>query len=462
VTPVALIVLAAGATAYAYLVDRHGVSDADRAARKDSVVPAFAPGDVRQIELQQGSVRLALERDVDGGAGWAMTSPRREAADPAAVDALVQQLDRARRARDVSPDEAPGLDAPRVRGRLSLGDVEYRFALGGDAPRPEGGAYVRLDGEGTFVVDRDVKAALLRGADDYRDRALVPYGLSETARLEVRSPSGAFVLERAGSELRVGGAGGLRAARDAVDRVFGALAEARAEVFLEDADAAPGPGDVDVALLPREASRPPVHLSLGRACPAQAQDVVAVRTTPTRVAACVAGGLAAALGTRPEALVDDHPLAARADEIEALRLEPLGRTGITIDLARRGTGWHERMPEDRDLSPTEGEAVEAQIAALAAARGSGVHAPAAGAAPETRGRATRVTVERTGERAPEVVELDGPEADGTASARRLDDGAVLKLSSEAAKRFDPGEWAAELSPGDAGDDGGERDAAAER
>jgi hypothetical protein len=307
---------------------------------------------------------------------------------------------------------------------------------------------VRLEGEGTFVVDRDVKASLLRGADDYRDRVLVPYGLGETARLEVRSPAGAFVLERAGAELRLGGAGGLRVAREAIDRVFGALADARAEAFLDLADAAPAEGAIDVDLVPREASRPRVHLSVGGPCPAQPQDVAVVRTTPTRVTACIASGPAAALDVPSQALVDEHLLAAHADEIEQIRLEPPGGSGISVDLARRGTGWHQRMPEDRDLLPAEVEVVGERVTDLAGARASEVRAGGAGAKATPRGR---VTVTRTGEPAPEVIELDGAGPDGTVTARRLDDGAVMKLAPATAGLLDPGDWARALAAGQSRD-----------
>ncbi|HEY6462682.1 MAG TPA: hypothetical protein VIY73_21080, partial [Polyangiaceae bacterium] len=164
-TPIVLVVLAAGAAAYAFLVDRGGVPDADRAERRTDVFPSFRAEDVTRIELHHGGEALVLDRAASdaapGESAWAMESPRHERADGAAVDMLMRELEMATKVRAV-PDGgvADGLDAPRATGSVTLGALSYAFALGADAPRPEGSAYFHVDGEGTFVVERSLKAQL--------------------------------------------------------------------------------------------------------------------------------------------------------------------------------------------------------------------------------------------------------------------------------------------------------------
>ena len=69
VTPVALLIAAAGTAAYAYFVDRGRVSDADREARRRDAFPSFRPEDVSRVELAHGAEVMVLERDKgDGGA----------------------------------------------------------------------------------------------------------------------------------------------------------------------------------------------------------------------------------------------------------------------------------------------------------------------------------------------------------------------------------------------------------
>ena len=105
VTPIALVVLAAGTAAYAYVVDKGRVSDADREARGKDVFPSFRVDDVRRIELVHGTERLVLDRERAGpgatpaqafassGSDWTMTSPRQDVVDPAAIDALLRELE---------------------------------------------------------------------------------------------------------------------------------------------------------------------------------------------------------------------------------------------------------------------------------------------------------------------------------------------------------------------------------
>jgi len=399
ITPAALVVLAAGTAAYVFFGDRGAVSDAELAARRSDVFPSFRVEDVTRIELEHGAEVTVLERGAAAGAGagagapalWTITSPRRERADAAAVDVLLRDLELGRRVREVAARDALGLDAQRVRGRVRVGKLEYRFALGADAPVPEGAAYMRVDDEGTFVVDRALVVQLLRAADAYRDHALLPFGSGAVGRLEVRAARGAgYALERHGTSFRVAGSE-MRASRAAVDHLLLAIADARAESFVDEAEAerilartdaesgggAPGaaPGGADggasagmgalrVTIEPRDDPSARVELRVGGACPGEVAGVVVLRTAPNLVGSCaartlvdaLAAPMAAPVAALPSpasapapapvtmALVDTSPLFARADEIEELRLEAVGREGPRVDVARRGSGWHERAP----------------------------------------------------------------------------------------------------------------------
>lgn len=435
VTPIALVVLAVGSVAYAYFVDRGTVSDEDRAERRRDVFPSFRIEDVRRIELTHSTERLVLEHGTDGGAAWTMISPRNEPADLGSVDALLRELELAARVRDVPDGGATGLDAPRVRGRVDLGPLQYRFALGADAPQPEGAAYMRVDGEGTFVVGRSLKVQLLRSADVYRNRVLVPYGAGDVERVEVSSHDGTFALQRSGATFRLQSAGGLRASRTAVGRLFRALSDARAETFADDAaaDRATQTPVLTIKVVPRDATRPPVRLLVGDTCPDHPDDRVAVRS-PSHVGACIAKGILDGMGVTAESLVDRSPFFSQPDEIEELRLERIDNRGPIVDIARRGTGWHERSPDDRDLDSDAGESATALALALADSQALDARLP--GPAERIVPR-TRATIVRTGIGTNEVIELGAPGADGVALARRLDDGAVLRLPRAVVRRLEP-------------------------
>jgi Domain of unknown function (DUF4340) len=453
VTSIALVVLAAGTAAYAY-VDRSRVSDSDRDARRTDLFPSFRVDDVSRIELVHGSERLVLDREgtpaapgvpskswASSGGDWTMTSPHHDATDPAAIDILLRELEMARRVRKVDSGDAKGLETPRVRGRVTVGPLEYRFALGSDALVPEGAAYMRIEGEGTFVVERSLKVQLLRGADAYRDRTLVPYGASDIARVEMRAPGGAVVaIERRGTSFRVGGASGLRASRSEVDHLFSALADARVESFLDDAaaDQAVGPQARAVVLVPRDQAKHRISFLVGGACPSKDPaldgDVVVVRLEPTRASACAGRGLVEALSATADTLVDKSPFATHADEIEELRIEPIDTAGPRVDLARRGSGWHERAPEDRELDAEEVDSANGLATALAGARALDVKR---GEPADRIAANARTTIVRTGGASAEVIEIGPSDRAGVALARRIDDGAVLRLPREVARRFEP-------------------------
>jgi hypothetical protein len=432
-TPVFLVVLAAGTAAYAVFVDRDRISDAERTARRAEVFPSFRRDDVTRVALQHGAEAVVLQRASDAGSDtWRLQAPPLGDADAAAVDALLRELETATRLRTVDPHDAVGLDAPRATGTVSVGALTYRFALGAEAPLPPGAAYLRVEGEGTFVVPPSVELELLKGADAYRDRRVVPCAAGEISRVTLRGPAAVTAIERHGASFRVI-PGQVRASRAGTERLLEDLTGSRVESFLQDA---PADGalrseltvEVDAEGSPSRS----IALRLGGDCPEPAGRVVLVRTEPTRLSACVDAQLLATLSHDAAALADDAPLFAHADEIDELRLERPGTATPTLDVARRGSGWRERSPSDRDLSSDEATRVTDLLAALADARGTLADATDGGAPFQPR---TRVSVVRTGGETTEQVELSSPAADRSMLLRRADDGALLRLPPDQATRI---------------------------
>jgi hypothetical protein len=432
-----LVACAALLGAYAY-VDRKTVSDAERKERENDVFPAYRRQEVDRIELVQGGVKLAFEKRVSGDAGdttWQMTSPRDERADAAAVDKLLGDIEFAGIVRKVDPSAAVGLDAPRVAGTLAMGRLVDRFALGAPAPTPEGAAYFRLDGEGTFVVSRDFATSLLKGPDEYRERTVVPYLSLEIERLSMKGDGDDFAIERMDDvsfrlpEL------GLRASRETLDRVWGALAAGRAESFLEDevADRAIGTAPLAIEMKPRDGAKPNGELLVGGLCPDHPDDIVMIRRTPTRLSACVTRGMLPGLHVTPAELVDKRLFAARADEMAEIVLEPIP-SGPKVEIARKASGWHERSPSDRDLASDEVD--EANALATALAKGEALDVSRDDPSAPFQARA-RVRVQRGESKGEETVELGAPSPSSGTLVKRLADGAILRVSDALAHRLVP-------------------------
>ncbi|MBX3215115.1 MAG: DUF4340 domain-containing protein [Labilithrix sp.] len=386
-TTVVLLLLAVALGVWLWL-GRDEVTEGERQRRENNVFSAWRREDVSRLEIAHEGETIVLERDAKGDQPWRMTSPRQERVDQAAAERLMTTLEFAVVVRKVGEGAGAGesatlgFDAPRATGAVTMGPLVFRFTLGGPSPRPEGSGYLRVDDGPPFVASRELADALLAPSDTYRDRTVVPYLSLELARFEVKHPGGGFaVARRDGRTFDVEGLG-ISASRAALDKVWGALAEMRAEAFPKDADAdrLTASPTLTIAMSPKEAGKPPGELVVGEACPGHPNDVVVLRTKPTRVAACAPrGAIDALLAIVPAALVDKKPFSFRHDEIEELRLESLGdRPGgagaapRAIEVARRGTGFHQREPEDRELTAEEADAVSELLSLIELGAADGV------------------------------------------------------------------------------------------
>jgi hypothetical protein len=200
----------------------------------------------------------------------------------------------------------------------------------------------------------------------------------------------------------------------------------RAESFLPDdvADRAVEPPEFRIVMTPSDKAAPAGELLVGGPCPDHPEDVVVVRRAPTRLSACAPRGILRGLSTPKSELVDKRLFVARPDEVEELRLET-SPSGAALEIARRGTGWHQRRPVDRDLTPGEAEMATALVTALTKAEGK-LEDPFGRSPLVPR---ARVTLVRGGDtRIEEVVEIG--DVDGASLARRKLDGGWLTIGRD--------------------------------
>jgi len=438
---IVLVVLALGLGLWLWL-DRDRITEGERKSRENSAFVVWRRDELTKVSIAHDGETLVLERDRpatgpsakgEGKEGqWRMTSPRQERADAVAVERLLTTLEFATVARKVGAGVPLGLDAPRAVGHVWMGSLDVPFVLGGTSPTPEGSSYLRVGDGAPIVVSKEVTDALLAPSDRYRDRTVVPYLATELSRFEAKHAAGAFTLERIDDQsFRVTEAGVL-ASRAAVERLWAALSEIRAEAFPNDADidrltAHPA---VTLKLTPKDTTKPPAELVLGEACPGHPADVVVLRRTPSRAAACAPKDVIATFLASVPSLVEKHLFPLRMDEIEEVRLEHDGSK--PLDLARKGTGFHLRSPEDRDLTSGEADAATELITRIARSEATTV----------TRGGGPFASVGRVvarfGGEHEQIVELSAPGAQGgRATLRRLLDDARLEVDLSVYRRLVP-------------------------
>lgn len=347
-------------------------------------------------------------------------------ADQAAVERLLTTMEFATAVRTVSEGADLGFAAPRASGTVTMGTLVARFVLGGTSPRPDGSSYFRVEGERPIVVSKELTEALLQGVDVYRDRSVVPYLSIDLARFSVSraaSPGGGFTLERIDERAFRVAEQRVAASRDAVESVWSALAEMRAESFPKDADverlmASPR---MTITMKPKD-GRPEAVLVVGDACPGHPEDVIVLRKAPTHAAACAPKGAINALESAPSTLADRKPFSFRVDEMEEVRLEAFAGGEKPIEFARKGSGFHLREPEDRDLSSEEADAASELLARIDKVAADSV-APRSSASFEAMARA----VVRGGGR-DETIEVGRADAEGRVPLHRVRDDALLFTS----------------------------------
>lgn len=451
---IVLFLIAVGLGLWLWL-DRDNVTEGERKRRESNVFAAWRRDHLSRVEIAHEGETIVLERDAKNDEPWRMTSPRSERVDQAAAERLLTTLEFATMARKVGSDANLGFDPPRASGSVAMGSLVFRFVLGGASPRPEGSSYFRVDDGAPFVASKELTEALLASSDTYRDRTVVPYLSLELARFEIKHPAGGFVVERIDERsFKVEGPGVL-ASRFALDKVWGALAEMRAEAFPKDADAErlTARPQLTILMAPKDAGSPTGELVVGDPCPGHPNDVVVLRKAPTRVAACAPkGAIDALVAITPEALVDKMPFSFRHDEMEELRLESVGGDAGSsstdaggapriLELARRGSGFHQREPVDRELSTEEADAVSELLSLVEHGSADVVRPGGSPFTPIARARVRAGDYEETVEvgpfpepgRAPAL----GPSSGRTATLRRVRDDARLVVSPAVARRLVP-------------------------
>lgn len=423
---------------------RDAPTTSELAARRNKLLTSYDEQAVTRVRLRRGGDSLELARDARGG-DFRLVHPWAERADVASVSSLLKSLDLAAALRpaDGVAREVAGLTQPALEIQLEMSGKTATLRLGGPAPAPPGARYAEVEAGGgearLFVVSQGMVDELDLSWDRFREPRLVEQGKSDFAKLHVEGASGRVVLEQREHDtfFVLSGAAAELANRDAVDRILVALSRMTTERFVEpeQARAALGAQPVRARLELKAAGEPPVLLTLGGACPAQAERIVALRERaghPDK-AGCVAPELRDALDQGPAALALDRPFSVRPDEVEELVITQGDRK---LELARKGSGFLLRAPSSGNVALSAGNL---RISELVQARGRRSEEPPAALGLEPA--AGRITIRTTaGDRATgrsELVSIGRPRADGSLCVRRELDAVVLCLEVAAAQAFQP-------------------------
>lgn len=417
------------------VVTRELPTSSEIEARKQHLLERFVEDDVQRVELSSG---VTIVRG-DADERFRLTAPTEAIADDAAVDRLLRAVRFATWLRRVAPEDvdekAMGLSTPELTLKFSLGSGQAEIAIGGPAPSPPKARYVAVSdarGNDTYVVSEGTAKDLSPKAADFRVQRLLPVRNQDIRRLEVIASNRTVTLVNDDGFRFEHAFGGARLDPTLIDRLFLQLARTGSDDFLDTSEALAAQKAAKETITLRYSpagAKPPGEIVLGGECPKQKALLVAVRTKPEPIAACVQSDIEGAFVDRPELLLDPKLFRTRADEVEEVRVD---QGDAHLEYARSGDGFHMRTPKSGKIERQVGEA---RLGLLVDARGEWLD-PATTKAPFVA-RATASVMKATiadRARASEVVEL-GSVGELGLVARRLDDGALLRIDEATARAF---------------------------
>lgn len=467
-TTLLLVALAAAAAVALLVLDRGSVSTDEAERRKKHLFEAWRPDEITELTVTMASpgapqtARLTRgEVDDAGQRPWNVEiDGQRYPADEPTVDQLLGTLEFATAERRVSAEAsdpaALGLASPRLSIALAMGPRRERLLLGGGAPTPPGAVYAEVAGRGVFVITKQLASALDVPPDRFRSRSFVPYVAAELSGLTLDGDGGSRRFSRApwgggrGAGFRFAEGSpegsGVRVSAPALDLVLSALGRMQADAFLSEEEAqqaaASGGPRVTLTLEPSDPAAKRGVIDVGGACPGRPDHVVAVRREPTRAAACVPASVLDPLTEEAPRFVDLALVAAPLDEVAEVKLAAGERS---LELARAGSEWHLRAPQDRPVPTETGRALVQAILDVRAARllpGASDLAALGLASPRATLRVVSTPPGAATEGEPqeriETLEI-GAEQAGVVHVRRLEDGAIAEIPALAAGALLPSE-----------------------
>jgi len=337
-TVIVIAVIAAALFAFIYFYDRDRMTTGELEGRKDRVFAELKSDLVDRIEIQGSSgqkvalVREAKPKGEGAEASWRIESPKKLAADDAAVREILSALDFLVKKRVVvgSGERAKpqyGLEKPAVSASFTMRGVATSFRIGTGKGTGET-VYVAVDGhdDELYAVEKEFADSMDKGLDDLRDKHLVTASVDSAIGLTVsrsgepvslsrKSADDPWIVSRGGAEML--------AAADQVSSLLSDIGGVRAEEYVADsaADAALAEYGLDkpsyeisVALSKGES----LALLLGKPCPGEKRVYASIAGSGT--VACVSDEIATSAGRPLARFAETRPLVFADDEVEKLTL----------------------------------------------------------------------------------------------------------------------------------------------
>jgi len=438
-TVIIIVAAALALFAFIFFIERGSMTSSELEGRKGRVFTEFRREAVLALTLKGASGQeVALEKaaTADGTEGeWVITSPRKMAADAAAVRSVLSAIDFLLADRTVleegeADDPRYGLVAPRVTGSFTIGDERVAFRVGADDASGDK-LYIAVDGApGFHAVERDFLEAVDLDLQALRDKHLVEGSFDDAVEA---------VLARAGQELRFSregsgpwriarGGADILAASEQVNEVLGKVRELRAERFVADDVkdeelAAYGLDRPTRSLAVSSGKGPRLAVELGSPC-GEGSGLVHATVKGSGTVACVPSDIADLMDRPASRFEELRPAVFLEEDVEKITISRGART-LALELDDEEREW--RLAGD-DTAVDRG-AVAELLTLFREARAVELVAgdEAVGGLGEP---AAVVRFDRDAGSEPVLLELFGAPGDETQTARRGEERAVLRVKAD--------------------------------
>jgi len=200
-TTIILLVIAAGAYAYLYFIERNRPNTEDAARQAQNVIN-LSREKIDGIVIQNGDDKIDIRRSADK---WRLETPIKDQADASLVNNVLLELENWQKDATISAKEMEadkntisdyGLAKPKLRLKLVGKDAPPEIWFGKDAAL-EGKMYIRFENsKETFLVNQSVKKAIEKKPEEFRDRRLTDLILAQVVRAALKTPAGEMELQK--------------------------------------------------------------------------------------------------------------------------------------------------------------------------------------------------------------------------------------------------------------------------
>ncbi len=230
--------------AFIVLFERKMPSTSERQEKAD-LIWEVPQGQIESLRLERADSVVELKKP-EGATSWKIVKPDPYPADDGAVNDVLSQLARLRRAGTETPEARPedyGFKSPSARATIVWKDAKdpkkkrtRTLELGIDIPGTEATAAREGSGARVFFVPSSVATAVKKGVDDFKSKELFRGSAADAARLDVERGRGRLSMNRKNGVWWLAQPFSDLADDEAVQRLIGDLTALRVLGFLSAAE----------------------------------------------------------------------------------------------------------------------------------------------------------------------------------------------------------------------------------